>query len=218
MSGRKTFVGGDILLASELNGFLMDQSVMVFDDAAARTTAIPSPSEGMVTYLTDVDALQVWTGSAWIAAASGASLAPGTVLQVVQTVKTDSFSTTSTSLVDVTGFSVTITPRAASSRILVIADIAMGHSQTNVDARFSLVRDSTLIYVTGGNDTAFFGHVTSTATLVTATKVFADSPNTTSAITYKGQIRTASGTTHFNRRGVDAGGGATSITAIEVAG
>jgi hypothetical protein len=71
MSGRKTFVGGDILLASELNSFLMDQSVMVFDDAADRTTAIPTPVEGMVTYLKDVNSLQQWTGAAWIAVVSG---------------------------------------------------------------------------------------------------------------------------------------------------
>jgi hypothetical protein len=71
MSGRKTFVGGDILLASEINTFLQDQAVMVFDDAADRTTAIPSPSEGMVTYLKDVNSLQQWTGAAWVSVVSG---------------------------------------------------------------------------------------------------------------------------------------------------
>jgi hypothetical protein len=71
VSGRKTFVGGDILLASELNGFLMDQAVMVFDDSAARTTALPSPSEGMVTYVKDVKQLQRWTGTAWANVVSG---------------------------------------------------------------------------------------------------------------------------------------------------
>jgi hypothetical protein len=70
MSGRKTFVGGDILLASELNGFLMDQAVMVFDDAAARTTAIPSPAEGMVTFLKSSDTLEAWNGSAFVNVAS----------------------------------------------------------------------------------------------------------------------------------------------------
>lgn len=62
---RKTFVARDTLLASEVNTFLMDQAVMVFADAAARTTALPSPSEGMVTYLQDVDLIQVWTGAEW---------------------------------------------------------------------------------------------------------------------------------------------------------
>jgi hypothetical protein len=71
MSGRKTFVGGDILLASELNSFLMDQSVMVFDDSGDRGVAIPSPVEGMVTYLKDVNSLQQWTGAAWVRVVSG---------------------------------------------------------------------------------------------------------------------------------------------------
>jgi len=70
MSGRKTFVGGDILLASELNGFLMDQAVMVFDDAADRTTAIPSPSEGMVTYLKDTNSIDKYVTS-WVPASNG---------------------------------------------------------------------------------------------------------------------------------------------------
>lgn len=50
-------------------------------------------------------------------------LGAGAVLQVVQTVKTDTFSTTSpaeTAFVDVTGFSVTITPSATSSKILIL--------------------------------------------------------------------------------------------------
>jgi hypothetical protein len=57
---RKTFVAGEILTAADVNTNLMDQAVMTFADAAARTTALPSPSEGMVTYLADVDRLQVY--------------------------------------------------------------------------------------------------------------------------------------------------------------
>jgi len=47
----------------------------------------------------------------------------GKILQVIQTVKTDAFSTTSTSFVDITGLSVNITPSVASSKILVTATI-----------------------------------------------------------------------------------------------
>jgi len=63
---RKVFTAGEVLAASDVNSFLMDQTVMSFADAAARTTAIPSPVEGMTTYLNDTDALQIWNGSAWI--------------------------------------------------------------------------------------------------------------------------------------------------------
>jgi hypothetical protein len=70
MSGRKTFVGGDILLASEVQGFLMDQAVMVFDDSSARNAAIPSPDEGMVSYLKDTNSIDKYVTS-WVPASNG---------------------------------------------------------------------------------------------------------------------------------------------------
>jgi hypothetical protein len=65
-AGRRTFVSGEILTANQVNNYLQDQAVMVFADAAARTLAIPSPSEGMVTYLSDVNLLSVWDGTQWV--------------------------------------------------------------------------------------------------------------------------------------------------------
>ena len=49
----------------------------------------------------------------------------GVVLQVKQTVKLDTFSTSSTSDVDVTGFSVTITPSSSSNKVLVMVNLAL---------------------------------------------------------------------------------------------
>lgn len=65
--GRKVFNPGDILLASEVQGFLQDQAVMVFDDAAARESAIGTAnfSEGMLTYTKDDNALQVFDGTSF---------------------------------------------------------------------------------------------------------------------------------------------------------
>ena len=62
----KTFANGFPLPASDLNNFLMNQSVIVFADSAARTTAIPSPVEGMLTYLQDTNAYESWNGSAFV--------------------------------------------------------------------------------------------------------------------------------------------------------
>ena len=67
---RKVFVANEILTAGAVNTNLMDQAVMVFADAAARTAALGSPSEGMVTYLEDSDLLQLYTTS-WGPVASG---------------------------------------------------------------------------------------------------------------------------------------------------
>ena len=69
--GRKVFVAGDVLTAAQVQGFLQDQTIMVFSSSAARTTAIPSPSEGMFAYLTDVDTLFVYDGVDWSAFTSG---------------------------------------------------------------------------------------------------------------------------------------------------
>jgi hypothetical protein len=62
-------------------------------------------------------------------APSRAQLPAGTVLQVVQTVKTDFWSTSSTSAVDITGLSVSITPTSATSKILILANVSYSNSQ-----------------------------------------------------------------------------------------
>jgi hypothetical protein len=74
--GRKVFNSGDILLASEVQGYLQDQAVMVFDDSATRATAIGTAnfSEGMVTYTKDDDAIQVYDGSNFVGVGSDSGL------------------------------------------------------------------------------------------------------------------------------------------------
>lgn len=69
--GRKVFNAGDILLAAEVQGYLQDQAIMVFASAAARTTAIPTPSQGMFAYLTDSSTLFTYDGSNWVAFEAG---------------------------------------------------------------------------------------------------------------------------------------------------
>ena len=62
----KTFAAGDVLTATELNDYLMNQSVMVFTNATARDAALTSPTEGMYAYLTASDHLTVYNGTAWL--------------------------------------------------------------------------------------------------------------------------------------------------------
>jgi hypothetical protein len=62
-AGFKVFQDGNVLTASEVNGFMMDQMIMVFADAAARDAAITSPSEGMFAFLKDTDKLTVYKTS-----------------------------------------------------------------------------------------------------------------------------------------------------------
>jgi hypothetical protein len=63
---RKEFEAFTRLDASDVNSFLMDQSVMTFGSATARDVAIDTPVEGQVTYLTDIDSLSVYNGTQWV--------------------------------------------------------------------------------------------------------------------------------------------------------
>jgi hypothetical protein len=63
MAGKKTFVAGEVLLAQDVNDFLMDQSVMNFATSAARASAIPTPTEGMTTYVQDTNQLETFDGT-----------------------------------------------------------------------------------------------------------------------------------------------------------
>jgi hypothetical protein len=67
------FTTGDILTAAAANGYLASQTVMVFASAAARTSAIASPQEGMISFLKDTDTMQFYTGAAWSNVDTGAS-------------------------------------------------------------------------------------------------------------------------------------------------
>lgn len=71
--GRKVFTAGEVLQASEVNGYLMDQAIMVFAGTAERGSAIGTASEGMFTYLEDTNALEYFDGSSWTAFSGGAA-------------------------------------------------------------------------------------------------------------------------------------------------
>lgn len=57
----KTWQSGEELKAADINQYLQNQVVMTFADAAARTAAIPSPTVGMVSYLTSTSAVEIFT-------------------------------------------------------------------------------------------------------------------------------------------------------------
>ena len=68
--GFKTFTTGEVLSASDVNGYLM-QGVLVFASTAARDAAITSPQEGQFAFTKDTDQLWYRSASAWVA--SGAT-------------------------------------------------------------------------------------------------------------------------------------------------
>lgn len=64
-AGFKLFSNGDVLLASEVNTYMMEQQIMVFAGTAARSAALTAPSEGMFAFLKDTDVLTYFDGSDW---------------------------------------------------------------------------------------------------------------------------------------------------------
>jgi trimeric autotransporter adhesin len=71
--GFKEFTTGDVLTAADANGYLASQVVMVFADSAARTAAIASPQEGMISFLKDTNAVEAYDGAAWVGVGGGSS-------------------------------------------------------------------------------------------------------------------------------------------------
>jgi hypothetical protein len=63
--GRKTFIATEVLTAANVNGYLMDQTVMVFAGTAARASAIGTPSTGMMTYDSVTEKLDLYCHSSW---------------------------------------------------------------------------------------------------------------------------------------------------------
>jgi hypothetical protein len=212
---RKVFTAGEVLAAADVNSFLMDQTVMSFAGTAARGSAIGTATEGMVTYLEDSDTIQIYDG-AW-----RTSLATtGGILQVQQTLKNDAFSIATGAFADVTGMSVSITPKSSASKVLVIVDMLIGVSASS-DISFNLLRGGTNIAQgTGATyNTSKTLRLASSTDLQSASLLFLDSPATTSATTYKLQTRLYNANTmYINRRGNDTEySGVSSVTVMEVA-
>lgn len=217
--GRKQWSAGDVFTSSDVNGYLMDQSVMVFAGTAARASAIPTPSAGMVSYST-ATGLELYNGSVWSSV--------GKVLQVVSTALTSTYTDSSASgtLTTITGLSATITPSATSSKILVLASVSVGGTD---GSRF-------VFGLTGGNTaTAYIGDTAGSRKRVATGQIpaepnglmqvslmFLDSPATTSSTTYSVQTASIAGeTVYVNRAGTDTDNanhcrGASTITVMEI--
>ena len=78
ITGTKLWASGDVVTAADVNQYLM-RGVKVFASEAARTAAYggtgePTLEEGEVSYLLDLNSVQVYNGSAWVAIGGGADI------------------------------------------------------------------------------------------------------------------------------------------------
>ena len=117
----------------------------------------------------------------------------GSILQVIQAVKTDTFSHLNEAFTDITGLSVAITPTSTSSKILIKYGGCMGSGSNRV-GHIKLLRGSTDIFI--GDQGATSSQARSSSSCMQSQTYsisafggeFLDSPSTTSATTYKLQI------------------------------
>ena len=132
----------------------------------------------------------------------------GKIGQVVQAVNSTLASTTSSSYSD-TGLTASITPTSTSSKILINISAGLGNTSASKNNNVIIVRDSTTIEEYSRVSFSGGGHAN-----VQNSFVFLDSPSKNSAITYKLQYKTDSGTLRFN----DSSGGspASTITLMEI--
>ena len=142
--------------------------------------------------------------------AANVKLPAGCVLQTVEVQNTTFASSTSTSFVD-TGLSLAITPKYSTSKVLVLISVGIGNVGTSADIVTQVLRGSTqvlenarLSFNTGGH-----GHAQQFFQVL-------DSPSTTSATTYKLQMKADGGTTRINDSASN-GSGSSSMVLMEIA-
>jgi len=158
------------------------------------------------------------------------TLPTGSVLQVIQTVKTDSSIVSSSSFTNIPVLSVAITPSSTSSKIYVSYSVQASAYNNTVQLR--IVRDSTAIGIsdavgsrTRATQAQFFPSSDANHPSGPMSSSFLDAPSSTSELTYKIQVKSQdSASVYFNRSGNDADNGnwsartTSQITVMEIQG
>jgi len=161
------------------------------------------------------------------------TLPTGSVLQVVSATKTDTQTTSTSTLVDVSGLSLSITPSSASNKIFLVCNINIDGASRYMSVKF--VRDSTDIGIGDEEDDRTRVTVSSLTNnsssyndyvMHNSSASFLDTPNTTSATTYKiqaGKHYSSASNLYINRPAYDdddtyIARGISTLTAYEIAG
>ena len=221
------FTAGQVLTAAQVTG--INTGIPVFAssterDAAFGGTGEKTLAEGQMAYLEDTNATQYYDGSSW------AAVAGGKILQIVSTAKTDTFSASVASGADSAAtVSVTITPTSATSKVFIIADLAVQSQNASVGA--TLYRGGSVLSAATGDAASNRTRATSGMSTLggersayNTTFTFLDSPATTSATTYDARLwhdSVSTQTLYMNRGYTDADASYThrsisTLTAIEV--
>jgi hypothetical protein len=184
---------------------------------------------------TSGDTVTIPSGATFTNNGTATGFGGGKIGQVISVTKTDSFTSTTTSFIDITGLSLNITPTSTLSKILFKIYITYGGGN-NAYNYLRMVRDSTPIAL-GTTATGDQVNATIPANLwqansaqdrdeykaVSSCMEFLDSPSTTSQVTYKVQayVQAASAAFVLNQpektdNGAYIGRYVSTITAMEV--
>jgi len=172
------------------------------------------------------------SGQAIVTDASGNLSFAGTgkILQVKQTLKTDTFSTSVYGYTNITGLSVAITPTSSSNKILIIVHLTGAGTKDQTRVGYRIFKDGTTALGSGdaaGNRVTGFGaiyHPSDQHSVATVSATILDTPSDTSSHTY--QVQTSnlsnSGSNYINRSETDTDAyysmrSSSSITVMEVA-
>ena len=159
--------------------------------------------------LTSLPAGQLTGALPAISGANLTGIAAG-ILQVKQ-VKTTAYVTTGSSFTDITGLSITITPTAATTQMMLIPNISTYHSTGNTQLAIRLdSSNSTIHYVMGD----FWSPGSGVSGNITG--FYLDDHNTTNAITYKVQHKYYSGGGGTNKDWSGNLNGVSTFTVIEI--
>ena len=159
--------------------------------------------------------------TSWYLIPTGPAVTPGSGTAL----KTDTYTQTSSTFTDVTGLSVAITPKATTSKVLVIVSLGAVDASTADFVNFRLMRDSTPIGIatSAGSRVAATSNNTPAASNRPSAVILSvlDSPSSVASVTYKVQAQSPSSTLYLNRTATDSDSAsfprtASTITVLEV--
>ena len=145
--GRKVWSAGEVLTAADVNGYLADQVVMVFADSTARSSAIGTPSAGMMSYRADGTVVEVYNGSAWAGVDTTVSSLNGTAIVYTLTAST------------ATAYDVLSTDQGKVLQFTAATAVVTVGTATGFTAgqRVDILADSTSFTLTAGTGVTFSG-------------------------------------------------------------
>ena len=178
-AGKKTFTAGETLTASDVNTYLMEQSVMYFAGTAARASAIPTPSTGMTSYIgvtgtATIPQLETYTGSAWQTPYGMTLVAKADISAASSLTINNAFTTSYDSYI------IVITAKSTGSTSDITFKLASGGTPTSTSGYAYMTSNAqftgSVSWILGGSSGDSFGKAGTISTLECSSTIFLHQP------------------------------------------